>query len=94
MKKYAAEGKWLAAICAAPSVLGDNGLVQGKKCTCYPGFESHLTGGNVTTDKVAVDGKIITSRGPATAIPFALKIIELLVSREKAIEVGEDTLYL
>ena len=87
-------GKPLAAICAAPSVLGDNGLVQGKKCTCYPGFESHLTGGNVTTDKVAVDGKIITSRGPATAIPFALKIIELLVSREKAIEVGEDTLYL
>jgi len=94
LKKYATEGKWLAAICAAPSVLGDNGLVQGKKCTCYPGFESHLTGGNVTTDKVAVDGKIITSRGPATAIPFALKIIELLVSREKAIEVGEDTLYL
>lgn len=92
LKKFAAENKWLAAICAAPSVLGDNGLVNGKKCTCYPGFENHLTGGETSTDEVVVDGKVITSRGPGTAIAFALKIIELLAGREKAVEVGKDTL--
>lgn len=93
IKKYSAENKWVAAICAAPSVLGDNGLVKGKKCTCYPGFESHMTGGEITTDEVVVDGKIITSRGPGTALAFALKIIELLVSKEAAVEVAEDALY-
>lgn len=94
LHKFAAENKWLAAICAAPSVFGDNGLLKGKKCTCYPGFESHLTGGQLSTDEVVVDGKFITSRGPGTAIAFALKIIELLVSKEAATEVGKDCLYL
>ncbi|MCR5175323.1 MAG: DJ-1/PfpI family protein [Anaerovibrio sp.] len=94
LKKFAAENKWIAAICAAPSILGDNGLVKGKKCACYPGFEEHLTGGLTSQDQVVVDGNIITSRGPGTAIPFALKILEVVVNKETSQDVGEDTLYL
>ncbi|ORT99758.1 4-methyl-5(B-hydroxyethyl)-thiazole monophosphate biosynthesis enzyme [Anaerovibrio sp. JC8] len=94
IKKFNEAGKWVAAICASPSVLGDNGLVEGKKCTCYPGFEGRLKGGKTSTDEVVVDGNIITSRGPATSIAFALKMIELLKDKATAEEVGKDTLYL
>ena len=94
LKDFAQKDKWIAAICAAPSVLGDNGLVKGKKCTCYPGFEDRLTGGELSTEEVVVDGKLITSRGPGTALPFALKIIEMLAGKEKSVEVGKDALYL
>ena len=82
LKKSADFGKITAAICAAPSILSDIGLLKGKTCTIYPGMEKELKrGGGKFKDEssVVVDGKIITSRGPATAIPFALKIAEKLV---------------
>ena len=69
-----AKGAWLAAICAAPSVLGGLGLLEGETAACYPGFEEKLAGARVTFHPVEVSGHVITSRGMGTAIPFALKI--------------------
>lgn len=75
IRQFASEGKLVAAICAAPSVLGQAGLLNGKKATCHPGFEEKLTGAEVLAEPVVVDGNIITSRGMGTAIPFALEIV-------------------
>lgn len=86
------EGKEVAAICAAPSVLGDLGILQGKRCTCYPGFEDRLKG-IVSTNPVEADGNVTTSRGMGTAIPFALKLIEKLMSAEKAEEIRNSIIY-
>lgn len=78
IKEYAEKDKWLAAICAAPSVLGKMGLLKGKAATCYPGCEGDLLGARYGIDRVIVDGKIVTSRGPGTAIDFSLKLVEIL----------------
>jgi 4-methyl-5(b-hydroxyethyl)-thiazole monophosphate biosynthesis len=75
IREFAAEGKLVAAICAAPSVLGAAGLLKGKKATCHPGFEEKLTGADCSLDAVVRDGNLITSRGMGTAIPFALEIV-------------------
>ena len=91
--RFCGEGKKVAAICAAPSVLGDLGLLKGKKAACYPGFEDRLAGAEVVYDKVAVDGNVTTSRGMGTAISFALALTEQLVSEEKAKEIKEGILY-
>lgn len=72
---YQNNQKKLAAICAAPSILGMNGILRGKKATCFPGFEEKLLGAEPVSEKVVVDGNIITSRGAGTAIDFALSII-------------------
>ena len=78
IKKFAGEGKLVAAICAAPSVLGAAGILEGRRATCHPGFEEKLTGAATSEDAVVVDGNIITSRGMGTAIPFALEIVRYL----------------
>lgn len=75
IKEFAAAGKLVGAICAAPSVLGAAELLAGKKATCHPGFEEKLIGAVTSEDPVVVDGNIITSRGMGTAIPFALEIV-------------------
>lgn len=87
------EGKKVAAICAAPSVLGDLGVLKGKRAACYPGFEERLSGAETVYDKVAVDGNVTTSRGMGTAIPFALALTEQLASREKAEEIKKGIIY-
>ena len=69
------KGKLVSAICAAPSVLGEAGLLNGKKATSYPGFEEKLVGADVCEDAVVVDGNIITSRGMGTAIAFGTEIV-------------------
>lgn len=74
IKEFAKEGKLVAAICAAPSVLGAAGILQGKTAVCHPGFEEKLTGANVKFENVAVDGNVITSRGMGTAFDFGLAI--------------------
>lgn len=77
--KQVKDEKWLAAICAAPTILGKLGLLQGKKATCYPGCEPELTGADLSVAaSVILDGKIITSRGPGTSLDFSLKIVEVL----------------
>ncbi|ABX40758.1 DJ-1 family glyoxalase III [Lachnoclostridium phytofermentans] len=79
---YEKKGRYLAAICAAPSILGTHGLLKGKRAICYPGFEDKLTGAVVTNDKVVVDGKIITSKGAGTSIEFSLELIKILCGEE------------
>ena len=66
--------------------------LEGKKASCYPGFEKELKGAKVSYDPVSVDGKVITSRGPATAMAFGLKLAEILTSAEAAKKTGEGML--
>ena len=92
--KFAEEGKQVAAICAAPSVLGKLGIVKGKKATIYPGMEEKLEGADVVVDReVVTDGNITTSRGAGTAIPFALRLIEILNGEEMAKSVSRGIVY-
>jgi 4-methyl-5(b-hydroxyethyl)-thiazole monophosphate biosynthesis len=81
--------RYIAAICAAPKVLASAGLLQGKQVTCFPGVldAADIEGMNVKTDPVVQDGKVITSRGPGTAMDFSLLLIESLVGRDKRDEV-------
>ncbi len=87
------EGKWLAAICAAPSVLGGLGVLKGRKACCYPSFEESLTGAEVVEEPAVVDGHVVTGRGMGTAVPFALKLVEVLVGSEKAEQIKESILF-
>lgn len=87
------EGKEVAAICAAPSVLGDLGILQGKEATCYPGFEERLTGAKTVKDPVVSDGNVTTSRGMGTAILFGAKLIEKLSGKKKAQEILDSIIY-
>ena len=93
IREFSAQGKLVCAICAAPSVLGLAGLLEGKKATCHPGFEEKLSGATCLDDEVVVDGNIITSRGMGTAIPFSLTLIEKLVGIEKADEIGKSIIF-
>lgn len=93
LRTYDKENKYVAAICAAPSVLGELGILKGKRACCYPSFEEKLTGADVKMDPVVWDGHVITSRGMGTAISFALKLIEVLCGNEKAEEVRQSILY-
>lgn len=84
--------KYITAICAAPSVLGMNGLLKGRKATCYPGFEDKLLGAKVSGDSVVIDGNIITGKGMGVAIPFALALLSVF-SPEEAKRVGTGIQY-
>lgn len=92
LKKMANSGKFTAAICAAPTVLANAGLLKGKQATSYPGTLEKLGLSDVTliNQPVVTDGKVITSRGPGTAMDFALELIESLVGRDMRhqVEVG------
>ena len=73
-------------------VLGKLGLLKGKKATCYPGFETYLEGAEYTGALVEKDGNIITGKGPAAALKFALAVLEKLEGKEKAKEVADGML--
>ncbi|MCW8888731.1 MAG: DJ-1/PfpI family protein [Gammaproteobacteria bacterium] len=95
LKTMASQGKYTAAICAAPKVLATAGLLDGKSATSYPGVIENL-GLNTTQisqQSVVIDGNVITSRGPGTAMEFALTLIETLVGRDKRDEVAKGLLY-
>lgn len=89
LKDMAAKDKYVCAICAAPFVLGEAGLLAGKAATSYPGFvdKMDLPGTTYKDDPVVRDGKVITSRGPGTAMDFALELIETLAGKAKRDEV-------
>lgn len=90
---FANKGEKVAAICASPMVLGGLGLLQGKKATCYPGFEQYLTGAVLNTDQaVIVDGNITTGRGPGLTIDFALSLVEQIAGKAKRDEVAKGLL--
>ncbi|MCI8299528.1 MAG: DJ-1/PfpI family protein [Lachnospiraceae bacterium] len=93
IRSFAAEGKLVAAICAAPGVLGQAGLLEGKKAACYPGCEDKLTGAEVSYEEVAEAGNIITSRGMGTTIAFALRITAYLTDEQNARELAEKIVY-
>lgn len=84
LQQFAAAGRYTAAICAAPSVLAHAGLLNGRKATSFPGFltPESAPGLRLSEAPVVIDGKVATSRGPGTAIPFALALIELLEGPE------------
>jgi len=86
------KNKFVTAICGAPSVLGKAGVIQGKRATVFPGMEDTLTGAQPSQDRVVVDGKIITSRGPGTAMEFAIKLVEIMAGKDKAEEVTKSVL--
>ena len=92
--RYAAEnGRFVAAICAAPSVLGHMGLLAGKAATCYPGFESELTGAKPAAVPAVRDGNFITGRGPGAAMDFALLLAETLCGKEKSEALASGMVY-
>lgn len=82
--------RYIAAICAAPSILGHKGLLDGKNAVCYPGFENQLDGANIGTEPVVADGKIITSRGAGAAVKFGLKLVEILVSLDASKKLADS----
>jgi 4-methyl-5(b-hydroxyethyl)-thiazole monophosphate biosynthesis len=80
-------GRYTAAICAAPKVLASAGLLEGKSATSFPGILDAVEGVNYSEEAVVQDGRLITSRGPGTAMDFALTLIENLAGKEKRDEV-------
>lgn len=80
-------GKYLAAICAAPSILGHMDLLQGHQAVCYPGFERELNADSVPDVPVCVSGKFITAKGAGVAVEFALKLVEILMGPKKSLEI-------
>jgi 4-methyl-5(b-hydroxyethyl)-thiazole monophosphate biosynthesis len=95
LRRFAEDGRYVAAICAAPSVLAHAGLLADRKATSFPGFlqASSAPGLDLAEDAVVVDGRFATSRGPGTAIPFGLALIELLLG-EAASRAVEERLQL
>ena len=91
--KFNEAGKKVAAICAAPSVLGENGILEGKHAVSYPGFEEKLTGASVSYDNVVTDGNVITSRGMGTVIDFGLAIVSYFGSEELVEDVRKHLVY-
>ncbi len=86
LKAAVRHGSFIAAICAAPMVLGHRGLLAGKHAICYPGFESHLTGATISDKRVVRDGNIITAAGMGVALEFGLALVEALKGQEAAEE--------
>ena len=85
-------GGRLAAICAAPLVLGRRGLLKGLRATCYPGFEKELVGATVTDEGVVTDGSVTTAKGLGVSLDFALELASLVVGKEKAAEISEGVM--
>lgn len=93
VNKMSEDDKLLAAICAGPIVLEKAGLIKGKNITSYPGFEDDLKDGNHIGQKVVKDSNMITARGPALAVDFAIEIVGYLLGGSRAIELKKDILY-
>lgn len=83
----------IAAICAAPSILGKLGFLKGRKACAYPSFETALTGALVVKEPAVTDGNITTGRGMGTAIAFSLRLVAILYGEEKAQEVKKAIVY-
>lgn len=93
IEEFVSDGKMVAAVCAAPSILGELELLKGRRATCYPGWEEHLHGAFTVTDSVVIDENIITSRGLGTSIDFALAIIRHFKGEEEAVNIANSIVY-
>ena len=87
------DGKYIAAICAAPSIFGHKGILKGRNACSYPTFEIHLEGAQVTAGPVEISDHVITSRGMGTAIDFGLAIAGVLCGEDKAQEMAKTIVY-
>lgn len=91
LKEFAAcQDKWVCAICAAPSILGELGLLENKKAICYPGYETALKGAKIIPEKVVRDGNIITAKGMGSSLLFALEIVKVLAGDKEALRIKES----
>lgn len=86
-------GKYIAAICAAPSIFGHRGILKGRRACCFPSFEDHLEGAEVTEGPVEISDNVVTSRGMGTAVAFALAIAGIFCGRVKADEMAKTIVF-
>lgn len=93
LKKQNEAGRPVAAICAAPLVLGHLGILQGRRATCYPGFEGELTGATYTASLVERDGNVVTGKGPGAALAFGYELLKLLGKETEAAQLSEGMMY-
>ena len=93
VKEFDSKGKYISAICAAPTVFGHLGLLEGKKACCYPGMEEGLVGAQVSYESTAEAEHILTSRGMGTAIDFGLAIIARFQGQEASDEMAKKIVY-
>ena len=93
IRTFDENGKELAAICAAPTVFGHMGLLEGRKAVCYPSMEEGLVGADVCFEGVVTDGHITTARGMGVSIDFALRLISILCGEEKADKIARQIVY-
>lgn len=93
LKNQISNGKRIAAICAAPSILGQLNLLEGKRATCYPGWESKLTGAAYTSDGVVTDGLITTARGMGYAVDLGLELISILADKQTSDKIKNGIQY-
>lgn len=93
LESFNDQNRKIAAICAAPSILGDLGILKNRTATAYPGFEDRLKGAKVTENAVEVSGNITTSRGLGTAIPFALSLVAQLKDKQTADDIKDSIIY-
>jgi protein deglycase len=84
ISEFNSKGKLLGAICAAPMVFGDMGILENRNATCYPGFGTYLKQAKLKNDPVVEDGHIITGNGPGAAFQFGFKLVERLKGKESA----------
>jgi 4-methyl-5(b-hydroxyethyl)-thiazole monophosphate biosynthesis len=92
LKRQLEQGRYIGAICAAPTVLDRHGLSKGCTITCHPICQEAVKESNLSQERVSQDGLIITSQGPGTALEFALKLVEVLEGRQKMEEVNKGVL--
>jgi len=92
LKSHFEKNKLVAAICAAPKVLGHLNILTGKSATCYPGFENELTGAVLSNNGTVKDGNVVTAKGPVFAIEFGLQLVEILQGKEVADKVAQGML--
>jgi 4-methyl-5(b-hydroxyethyl)-thiazole monophosphate biosynthesis len=92
IKEAAQQGKYVAAICAAPAILARLGLLKGKAATSHPSVQKDLTEATYREDRVVIDGKIITSRAPGTAMEFAMALVEILAGKGVVTEINRGVL--
>ena len=93
LKSVNEQNKRIGAICAAPIVLGQEGLLTGKLATCYPGFETGLAGANILDQDIVRDGNIITGRGAGVAISFALELLKDYMDKTEVQQLGKKLIH-
>lgn len=90
---FYAGGRYIGAICAAPSIFGHRGFLRGRRACCYPSFESHLEGAEVTDGPVEISDHVVTSRGMGTAVDFGLAILGIFRGEEAAVQMADTIQY-